>query len=120
MDNVASMNIANGILVVSVQAELYDETVERLQKQVLDLVHDKGLRGVLIDLSGVEIIDSFMLRMLMDTAKMVKLLGSNTLFTGIAPELVASLVDFGSISDDIRVVLNVEEGLQLLGNRQFT
>lgn len=112
-----SFNITNRILVVSAHEELFDDTIAFLQQQVLARVYDKQLKGVLIDVSGVEIIDSFISRMLVDTAKMVKLLGARTLFTGLKLEIVASLVDLGGdMPQAIRIVLNIDEGLRILNS----
>ncbi|MCG8576762.1 MAG: STAS domain-containing protein [Flavobacteriales bacterium] len=108
------MNISNNILVVSIQNEMYDEIVIQLQEQILEKVHEKRLKGVLIDVSGMEIIDPYTLKLLENTTKMIRLLGAKTAFTGIKPEIVASLIVFGNISANIKVVLNVDEGLQIL------
>ncbi len=101
----------------SVQSELGDSAVDCLRRRVLDQVYENSLCGVLIDLSGVEIIDSFGLRKLVDIAKMTRLLGAETRFTGIRPEVVASLVDLGTVSSDFVVVADLDAGLAAFSER---
>ncbi len=110
-----SFSVNNKVLVVTVQEELFDETMEYMQEQILNTIYNKQLKGILIDVSGVQIIDSYISRMLVDIAKMAKLLGAKTLFTGLKLEIVASLVDLGgNVPNEISIVLNVDEGLLAL------
>ena len=114
-----SMNVTANTLVVSIQTELHDDIISELQRQILTLICNKKLRGALIDVSGVKIIDSFILRVLIDIVKMAKLLNAKVLYTGLKPEIIATLVDFGDISSVIRVVLNIDEGLQILSSEAY-
>lgn len=107
-----SLNVIDGVLVVSVRVELYHENIKELQSTILNHVYDQQIKHLIIDLSGVEIIDSFISRMLIDIAKMARLLGARSLFTGIRPEIVASLVDLGVVSDEVRIMLSINDGLR--------
>lgn len=109
-----AININEGVLLASVQIELSDDVMLQMQEDILSQVYNKQLKKVLIDVSGVEIIDSFVLTMFADIVKMLKLLGAKTLFTGIKPEVAASLVDFGNISDEMDIVLNTDIGFKVL------
>lgn len=113
LSNVA-MHITQGCLVVPIQAELYDEVILQIQRDILEKVSETGVRGVIIDVSGVDIIDSFIARTLSDTARMVSLLGATTVLTGLKPGVVASLVDLGLELKGVQTAINLEEGFRLL------
>lgn len=112
----SSFNVIGNVLLVSIQSELYDDSVADLREEILNQVYKERRTGVLIDVSNVEIIDSFILRMLVDIAKMTKLLGTELLFIGMKPEIVASLVDFGHISKEFRVAPSIDDGIHSLNS----
>nr|HID58924.1 STAS domain-containing protein [Desulfobacterales bacterium] len=109
-----SMNIVRGCLVVPVHIELYDEAVVQIQKEVLEMVNRRGVKGVIIDLSGVEVLDSFLANAIFDTARMASLLGAVVVFTGFKAEVVASIVDLDIEFNDINSTLTLEEAFQRL------
>jgi rsbT antagonist protein RsbS len=112
LNSQVSINRVENALIVNIYSELYDEVITKLKAQLLKTVYNEHITGIIIDLSLVEIIDSFVLRVLVDIADMAKLMGAKTYFSGMKPEIVASLVDFGKEVSNIQVVLNVDEGLR--------
>ena len=69
---------------------------------------------MLIDLSGLDIVDSYVARVLADTAKMARLMGTDTVIVGIRPEVAATLVRMGYAMSGVRTALNVDEGIAML------
>lgn len=108
------MYVTRGCLVVPIQVELHDDLVLNIQADVLKRVGGKGIRGVVIDLSGVAVLDSFLARKLFDTAKMTALMGAETVVTGIRPGAASLLVDLGFEPGDVPTAVNLEEGIRLL------
>jgi len=109
-----TMHISRGCLVVPIQIELYDETILQIQRDILKRVKETGLKGVIIDVSGVEIIDSFFAQAIYDITRMSSLLGATTILTGLKPEVAASLVDLDIEFKDIKTAMNLEAGFQRL------
>jgi len=108
------MHISRGCLIVPIQGELYDESIRQIQRDVLEKVKETGIKGVIIDLAGVNIIDSFLAQAIIDTAKMAAMLGATTALTGFKPAVVASLIDLDFELGGIQTALTLEEGLQKL------
>jgi len=109
-----AMHISRGCLIVPIQIELYDEIILRIQKDILERVKETGVKGVIIDVSGVEIIDSFLAQAICDTMEMASMLGAATVLTGLKPEVAASLIDLDIDFKDIRTAMNLEAGFQRL------
>ncbi len=110
-----SMHITRGCLVVPIQIELTDEAVLGIQKAILQKVHATGVKGVIVDLSEVEIADSVLGNTIKNIVRMTALLGATTVITGLQPGVVASLVDLGiEFGGDIHTVLTLEDGFQVL------
>ena len=109
-----AMHISRGCLIVPIQIELYDEIILRIQKDILERVKETGVKGVIIDVSGVEIIDSFFAQAICDTARMTYMLGATTVLAGLKPEVAASLVDLDIDFRDIQTAMDIEAGFQRL------
>jgi len=109
-----AMHISRGCLIVPIQIELYDETILQIQRDILEKVKSTGIKGVIIDVSGVEIIDSFFAQAICDTARMTYMLGATTVLTGLKPEIAASLVDLDIEFKDVQTAMNLEAGYQRL------
>ena len=109
-----AMHISRGCLIVPIQIELYDETILQIQRDILEIIKETGVKGVIIDVSGVEIIDSFLAQAIYDTVRMVSMLGAATVLTGLKPEVAASLVDLDIDFRDIQTAMNLEAGFQRL------
>lgn len=112
--SIVAMHISRGCLIVPIQIELYDEIILRIQKDILERVKETGVKGVIIDVSGVEIIDSFFAQVICDTTRMTYMLGATTVLTGLKPEVAASLVDLDIDFKDVRIAMDLEAGFQRL------
>ncbi len=96
-----------------IQAELPDDALLQIQIDILEKVNASSVRGVVIDFSGVNILDSFLGRMVSDTTKMTQLLGAETVVTGLNPGIVASFIDLG-VDLNARIAFNLDQGINLL------
>ncbi len=108
------MHITRGCLVVPLQIELSDEAMLEIQVEILEKVNQSGVRGVIIDLTSIDILDSFLAQALLDTGRMASILGATTVIVGLRPELVSALVDLGIESKDILTAITLEQGFQKL------
>lgn len=104
-----------GVLLVTLQGDLYDSTAEQLRQDIGETVSDSAISGVVIDLSGVEIVDSFMGRVLSDVAAMTRLLAAQTVVAGMRPAVAITLVELGLTLPGLRTALTTEDALGLLG-----
>ncbi|MFJ5775334.1 STAS domain-containing protein [Streptomyces sp. NPDC093094] len=104
-----------GVLLVTLQGDLHDGTAEQLQEDIGETVVDSGVAGVVIDLSGVEIIDSFMGRVLSDIAAKTRLLAAETVVAGMRPPVAITLVELGLTLPGLRTALSTEDALRMLG-----
>ena len=101
-------------LLVSIQVEMHDRLAMTLQDDLTEQIIKTQASGVLIDISSLEVVDSFIGRMLRDTAAMSHLLGANTVVVGIRPAVAITLVEFGLHLEGVRTAMTVEQGMQLL------
>jgi rsbT antagonist protein RsbS len=102
------------VLVVPVQVDMDDQTVIGLQERILTELERTGARGVLIDISLLEMVDSFIGRMLSDIAAMARIMNARTVVVGIQPAVAITLVELGLELRGVDTVLNVDEGIKLL------
>ena len=102
------------VLVVPVQVDMDDQTVIGLQERILAELERTGARGVLIDISLLEMVDSFIGRMLSDIAAMARIMDARTVVVGIQPAVAITLVELGLELRGVDTVLNVDEGIKLL------
>ncbi|MCA1556104.1 MAG: STAS domain-containing protein [Acidobacteria bacterium] len=102
------------VLVVPVQVDMDDQTVIGLQERILAELERTGARGVLIDISMLEMVDSFIGRMLSDIAAMARIMDARTVVVGIQPAVAITLVELGLELRGVDTVLNVDEGIKLL------
>jgi rsbT antagonist protein RsbS len=109
-----TMHIVHGCLVVPIQIEISDEAMLEIQTEILENVSQTGVQGVIIDLAGVDILDSFLAQAFLDTGRMASLLGASTVIVGIKPELVSALIDLGLEFKDILTAITLEQGFQKL------
>lgn len=113
MSDVTLLTIGRN-LIVPIQTELHDYAAKSLQTDILKKIEKTGAKGLLIDVSAVSIIDSFMGRLLVETAKMAKLMGTQTILAGMRKEVVLTLIHLGLKMTDLQTALNIEDGLALL------
>jgi rsbT antagonist protein RsbS len=101
-------------LIATVQDELYDHDVLQLQEDLGRLLELGSARGVLIDLSSVATVDSFLARLIGNISVMAQLLGAETVVVGIQPAVAVSLVELGVALQGVPTALNTEKGIALL------
>jgi rsbT antagonist protein RsbS len=101
-------------LLVTIQVDLYDRLALNLESDLIQMVNKVGSRGVLIDISAVNIVDSFMGRILGNIASMSKILDAQTVVVGMQPAVAITLVELGLPLNGVRTALNVEKGMELL------
>lgn len=113
MSEVTILKIGENI-VVPIQVELHDRAAMKLQEDILTKIEESGASGLVIDVSAVSIVDSFLGRLLGDTAKMARLMGAETVLVGMKKEVVLTLIQLGMVVKDLHTALNLEDGLTLL------
>ncbi len=101
-------------LLVTIQVDLYDRLAEALEADLVQMVKKTGAQGVLIDISAVSIIDSFMGRIIGNIATMSKILDAETVVVGMQPAVAITLVELGLPLKGVHSSLNVERGMELL------
>lgn len=104
-------------LLVTIQVDLYDQLAENLESDLVSMVKKSGARGVLIDVSSVSIIDSFMGRILGNIATMSKIMDADTVVVGMQPAVAITLVELGLPMKGVYTALNVERGMELLRSK---
>ncbi|RDW17175.1 RsbT antagonist protein RsbS [Oceanobacillus arenosus] len=98
-------------LLISIQTEIDDKTAIQFQEDLLDKIHKTGATGVVIDLTSVEIIDSFIAKVLGDVITMSDLMGAKVVLTGIQPAVAITLIDLGIHMQKVATALDLEQGL---------
>ncbi|MBM7652240.1 STAS domain-containing protein [Neobacillus cucumis] len=101
-------------LFVSIQWELDDQTALQFQEALLQRIYETGASGVVIDLTSVDMIDSFIAKVLGDVISMSKLMGVKVVLTGIQPAVAITLVELGIHLQDVHTALDLEKGLEIL------
>ena len=109
-----AMQVTQGVLVVPVQIELYEATLNALREDILGNIRRTGVRQALIDLSAVEVMDSYAYGSICDTATMAKVMGTQTVLTGIKAGVASVLVEFDVNVKRVAMALNLEAGLAML------
>ena len=104
-------------LLVTIQVDLYDQLAENLESDLVSMVKKCDARGVLIDVSAVSIIDSFMGRILGNIASMSKIMDAETVVVGMQPAVAITLVELGLPLKGVHTALNVEKGMELLQSK---
>ena len=113
MDRIPILKVGDCLL-VTIQVDMHDELAMTLQQDLTSQISKYASRGVLIDISSLEIVDSFMGRMLANIAAMSRVLDAQTVLTGMQPAVAITLVELGMSLPGIKTALNVERGMQLL------
>jgi len=113
MNEVTILKMGNNII-VPIQVELHDRAALKLQEDILAKIETTGADGLIIDVSTVGIVDSFLGRLLGETSKMAGLMGAVTVLVGMKKEVVITLIQLGMIISDLHTALNLEDGLALL------
>jgi rsbT antagonist protein RsbS len=101
-------------LLVTIQVDMHDRLAMSLQDDLTTRISETGARGVLIDISSLETVDSFIGRMLGNIASMSRVMDADTVVVGMQPEVAITLVELGLSLPGVRTALNVERGMDLL------
>jgi len=113
MERVPVLKIG-GLLLVSIQVDMEDRTALQLQEDLANRIVATGCRGVIIDITALDIVDSFVGRTLSTIASISKVLDAETVVVGMRPAVAITLVELGLSLSGIRTALNVERGMALL------
>ncbi|MFD6169964.1 STAS domain-containing protein [Streptomyces coeruleorubidus] len=105
------------VLLVTLQGDLHDGTAQQLQQDLAETISRTGVRGVLIDISGVEIVDSFLGRVLAEIAAQAKLLAARTVVAGMRPAVAITLAELGLTLPGLTTALSTEAGMELLSQQ---
>lgn len=104
-------------LIASIQAAMSDSDAEQLQSELMDRVGRFRSRGIIVDVTAVDILDSFAARSLRNLAHMTNLRGAETVVVGIQPDVAFAMVQLGMSFEDVHTALDLEEGLEFLNRR---
>ena len=101
-------------LLVTIQVDMHDQLALTLQDDLTSRISETNARGVLIDISALEIVDSFIGRMLAGISGIARVLDATTVVVGMQPAVAITLVELGLSLEGVRTALNVERGMQML------
>ena len=102
------------VLLVSIQVDMHDQLALQLQDDLTTRITETAAQGVLIDISALEMVDSFIGRMLGNIAAMARVLDAETVVVGMRPAVAITLVELGMSLEGVRTALDVEKGMALL------
>ena len=104
------------VLLVTIQLDMQDQMALALQDDLANKISSSGAKGVLIDISALEIVDSFVGRMLASISGITRILDATTVVVGMQPAVAITLVELGLSLEGVRTALNVERGMELLSH----
>ena len=113
MDRIPILKLRD-LLLVSIQVDMHDRLAMQLQDELTARISETGARGVLIDISSLDIVDSFIGRMIANIAAMARVLDAETVVVGMQPAVAITLVELGLHLPGVRTALNVDKGMALL------
>jgi rsbT antagonist protein RsbS len=113
MDRIPILRMGQ-FLLVTLQIDMHDQLALSLQDGLTNAIQANSSKGVLIDISALEMVDSFMGRMISDLSRMARILDARTVLVGMRPAVAITLVELGLSLPGIDTALNVERGMQLL------
>jgi rsbT antagonist protein RsbS len=105
------------LLLVTIQVDMHDQLAMTLQDDLTERIVKEQAKGVLIDISALDVVDSFIGRMINNTAAMARILDASTVVVGMQPAVAITLVELGLTLTGVNTALNVEKGIVLLGKR---
>ena len=113
MDRIPILRMGK-FLLVTIQIDLYDRLATNLESDLVQMVNKTGSKGVLIDISALSIVDSFMGRILGNIGSMSKIMDAETVVVGMQPAVAITLIELGLELKGVHTALNVEKGMDLL------
>ncbi len=116
MDKIPILKMGQ-FLLVTVQVDLYDRLALGLESDLVAMINKYESKGVLIDISSVNIVDSFMGRILGNIAQMSRILDAHTVVVGMQPAVAITLIELGLPMTGVHTALNVEKGMELLNEK---
>ena len=116
MDRIPILRMGN-LLLVTIQVDMHDRLAMTLQDDLSERIVKEQAKGVLIDISALDVVDSFIGRMINNTAAVTRVLDAMTVVVGMQPAVAITLVELGLTLDGVKTALNVEKGIALLGKR---
>lgn len=108
------MQVIQGCLVASIQVELSEDLLRQFQEQLLERIGSTRVQGVVLDVSGVEVMDAMDFEMLRSTMAMAEIMGAKPMLVGLKPGIVSALVDMDVEISRVRAALNVDDALRML------
>lgn len=115
MDNLRIPILKIGdILIASIQVALHDASAVQFKDDLLQKIHDTRARGVIIDLTALDVVDSFIGRLIADITAMAGLMGARVVLTGLQPAVAITLVELGLELPRVLTALNLEKGLAMM------
>lgn len=116
MDRIPILKFGNALL-VTIQVDMHDRLATALEEDLTGKIVEHNARGVLIDISALEIVDSFIGRMLDNIAAVSRILDADTVVVGMRPAVAITLVELGLSLTGVKTALNVERGMALIQGR---
>jgi rsbT antagonist protein RsbS len=113
MDRIPILRMG-AFLLVTIQIDMHDQVALKLQDDLTAAISKSGSKGVLIDISALEIVDSFIGRMIANISAMARILDARAVMVGMQPAVAITLVELGMSLQGVETALNVERGMQLL------
>ena len=113
MDRIPILRMGDTLL-VTIQVDMQDQTALTLQDDLANRIAATGASGVMIDISALEIVDSFVGRMLTSISGIARILSATTVVVGMQPAVAITLVELGLSLEGVKTALNVERGMELL------
>ena len=103
------------VLIVPIQTELHNHAAVQVQEDIIQNIEKMGVKGLLIEVSKLHVVDSFLGRLIGDIASMARVMGCRTVIAGLQPAVAITLMELGLYLEGIHTTLNTETGLELLG-----
>jgi rsbT antagonist protein RsbS len=108
------MQVSREVLVASIQVDLDDDVLARFREDLLGRIHETGSRGVILDVSGLETLDSDEFAALRRTITMCSIMGAESVLVGLRPGVVSALIEAGADVDGLRAAINLDAAFALL------
>lgn len=109
-----AMQVSRGVVVASIQVDLDDDVLARFRQDLLDCIHETGPRGVILDVSGLETLDSEELAALRRIMVMTSLMGAESVLVGLRPGVVSALIEAGADVDGLKAAIDLDAAFALL------